>query len=158
MGGEQVLDPLGIAEIGRQQRRADAGDAAAVRHEVPNLDGLLAGGAEGGPVAGDRLVEIEQPALDELQHDAGEQALGAGEHAEQAVSGPAPARGDLATPQIEHRPTQMGNREGSADIAAFGEIARELLGHRLETGRHEPLRAGGSRLPVHGWRHGHDRG
>src|SRR5262249_51233650 len=67
------------------QRRSRHGQARAMPQDVPYGDGVLAVAAEPGPVAGDRLIEVDLSFLDELMDHDGEVGLAGGEDPEQRV-------------------------------------------------------------------------
>ena len=133
--GEQRLHLLEIGIVVHRQRSGDAREARRVRHDMADEDAALAGAGEFRPVARDGGIEIERAALDQLQHAGRHQALCAGIDHLQRVRRPGPARRRAAAPDIDDRLPAMGRGESGAEIAADGEVAREFLRDRLETGR-----------------------
>ncbi len=101
VGRDLARGPARLRTFGRADRRAPTGHgqhvddcaprdrhARAVRQDVPDRDG---GFAELGPVARDRLVEVDQPVGGEPVHEQRDERLTRGEDPEQTFR-PAPVR------------------------------------------------------------------
>ena len=98
--------------------------------------------AELGPVARDRGVELEEPSVQEQKQANGHETLRPREDDLERVLLPAPARVTVGgpTPEVDDELAVTHDREGSAELAAVGEIAFELLPHRLEAMCDESVR------------------
>src|SRR5205823_4525195 len=120
----------------RFERLAQRGQPGLVAEEHADSHLLLAGLAELGPVARDRGVEVELPPRDQDVGAQGNRPLGAGPEQADGVALPRPARAALgdAAPQVRDRLALDDDADRGADLAAFREVARELLLDRPKGG------------------------
>jgi hypothetical protein len=79
-------------------------------------------------------IELELAAVEEDQRARGDQSLGPGEYDGECVRRPG-SRGQArcgASPDVDHVDTVPDRAQGSAQVAAIGEVGSEFPDHRLE--------------------------
>ena len=114
-----------------------------MREDVPNEDAFLAGRRELGPVAGDRLVELDEAALGEDEHADRDQAFRAREDDRGGGLVPRPPALGVGrpTPHVDDRAPGDERRERAAALRALERLL-ESLRHPLEARFGRPLHPG----------------
>ena len=132
--GEQAGDLLPVVVVSDAGRHRQAGQPGLVAHDRTDRDACLAGLAELRPVPGDGRVGIQFAPVHQQVRTQRRHGLGGGPHVRQRVLLPraGPGRVRPAGPQVHHRPAADDHRGAGTDLAAFGEVRRERLAHRLE--------------------------
>jgi hypothetical protein len=150
--GQQARHLLPVTEVLVGDRRLPPGQAGRVRHEVADLDGLLARRRELGPVVGDGGVEVELAAVGQDQRAQGRHGLGRRPHVGDGVALPRGAvfRVDPAAPEVDDRLALQVDGHGGADIVPCVDVGGEQFFHPAEAVVTGPMHLGHRELPSSG--------
>ena len=131
LAGQHPPEPVEVAEDVQIERGVDDGQPGLVSEQASDGDVLLAVCGELGPVAGHRLVELEQAAGMGDGHRHRRQPLGRREHADQGVALPRTCSLPIAVaaPQVDHQSAVAHHCARRADLTAITEVGAELVGH-----------------------------
>ena len=147
LGGEEPHELVVIEEVGLVERLVPAGETRRVRQDVASGDPVLPVGSELGPVAGDRLVQVELTAVGQHQahqrghrlgrrHDVDDRVLLPVAlddwHARFVIIGP--VEGGRPTPEVHDHSAADRDCDRGSDIAVRGEVLLERGKHPFESG------------------------
>ncbi len=134
LGGEHRRRLLPVEDVVHHDRLRPGRHARRVRHQVADLDLVLAVGRELRPVLRNGRVHVEQAALD--QHEGAERhhRLGGRPHVGDRVLRPRHGLGGVgpAAPQVDDGLTVERDRHRRAEIGTARKVRREVLSHRDE--------------------------
>src|SRR5205807_2604966 len=110
------------------------GQARLVAEHLPDGQVLLVRGPELGPVAGDRVVDLQQPLVDEPVGAEGRHRLADGEDVDQGVTLPGAGLGGVGvpSPEIDDDGPVDGDTDRASQLAAGREVAGERVVHEAE--------------------------
>ena len=111
---------------------------------------FLAPGGELRPDGGDRVVECDQPGVDQLQGEQRHERLADRVEVDQRVVPPRRARRRIGptADQVDHGHPVDDDAHRGADFAALGEVPGELARARRRSGRHSGPRPGRPRVDL----------
>ena len=133
-GGQPFADQIPVGDLLPVQALAWPDHPRPVTHHHRDGDGLLAGLAELGPVAGHRRVQVKLTALGELMDASARQSLGAGQHGGQRVHLPRPATGGVGrtSPQVDDQLAIHPGSDRCTHLFAQRKVLHERFAYPLE--------------------------
>ncbi len=129
-----VEDPLGVVD-----EAPDRVEPGLVAQDLPHRHRRFARLRELGPVLGDGVVVVHEPAVDEGMNHRGHHPLGRGERQRDCVRLPVDARALRPRPDVDDALAAVVDADRRAPRAAPAELQLKLLGHRAEVFLNESL-------------------
>ena len=135
LGREVRRCPFPVQQLIKCRVRDEPGHAALMRDEIAHRDLVLAALRERGPIAADRFVELDPPAINQHQHRHQQHDLGNGGHRNDGVPLPTPClfRIRPPAPQINDHAAAPGHTQRSADLQPLVEVGNKCITQRMKS-------------------------
>ena len=137
-GGERRRHPVPVPQVVVGQRFAQRRHPGPVAERVPQRRLLLAPGGELRPDQRERIVQCNEPGIDQLEGEQGHERLPDRIEVDQRVVPPGSGSGGggigPAADQVDHRHAVEDDAQRRADFAPLGEVPGELFPHRAKPG------------------------